>query len=98
MSVRSTIEVTGAFLGAVALIGACIIWVQEGDAQAVHKARVALTGHVHDAHTRMDTALLNRLSRLETKVDSNVVQNARTETMLRQLDRRTEIILHAVVK
>lgn len=98
MSVRSAVEFTGALLGAVALIGACIIWVQEGDAQAVHKAHMALTGHVYEAHTRLDTALLNRLSRLETKVDSNVVQNARNETMLRQLDRRTEIILHAVVK
>lgn len=98
MSLRSAIEVTGAFLGAVALVGACIVWVQEGDAQAVVTARRALTGHVLEAHTRMDTAVLNRLSRLEMKVDSNVVQNARNETMLRQLDRRTEIILRAVVK
>lgn len=98
MSVRSAVEFTGALLGAVALIGACILWVQAGDAQAEQKATRALTGHIQTQHVRLDTALLNRLSRLETKVDSNVVQNARNETMLRQLDRRTEIILRAVVK
>lgn len=72
MSARSTIELAGACIVMLTAFLAAVFWIQAGDAEAAQKGMRAVSLH-EQHHTAIDTALLNRMSRLESKVDTNVV-------------------------
>lgn len=97
MSVRSTVELAGACVVLLTAFLAAIFWIQAGDAEAAQTGLQAVSLH-ESHHTTIDTAILNRLNRLEVKVDTNIAWLGREEALLKALDTRTELILETVLK
>jgi len=97
MSARSTIELAGASIAVVAGILAVVFWIQAGDAEAAQRAVQAVEQH-ELSHVAVNTAIIGRLHRLERMADSTATWQARKGVLLESLDRRTDMILKAVME
>lgn len=97
MSLKATLSTAGAISGLLVPFALLLGYIESGDANASENSARNLRKHVEVYHTQVDTALLNRLSRLETKVDTFYVKQAENRVLLGALDTRTQIILQKIL-